>query len=96
MAHYTSVPRGTQLTEVHSGSDTRTIPSRPAVKPAARERPAATAKPPASTAKYVPPPAPEPSERPKPVKPTRGRGTATGGQDRRVPVTRPNGKKPGG
>ncbi|CAK6970828.1 procollagen C-endopeptidase enhancer a [Scomber scombrus] len=94
MAHYNSVPRGTQLTEVHSGSDTRTIPSRPAVKPAARERPAAPAKPPAPTAKYVPPPALEPTERPKPVKPTRGRGTATGGPDRRVPVTRPNGKKP--
>jgi len=87
MAHYTSVPPGTQIPVVNSGAGTRYIPSKPAVKPAAPERPA-------PPAKNVPPPAPEPTERPKPVKPTRGRGPGTTGQDRRVPVTRPNGKKP--
>ncbi|KAM7374084.1 hypothetical protein PAMP_006761 [Pampus punctatissimus] len=94
LAHYTSVPHGTQLPTVNSGAGTRSIPSKPAVKPAAPERPAITAQPPVPTAKYVPPPAPEPTKKPKPVKPARGRGTNTNGQDRRVPVTRPNGKKP--
>ena len=93
LARYNSVPRGTTLQTVDSGAGTRSIPSRPAVKPAAPKRPAATAPPPAPTAKYVPP---EPTQRPKPVKPTRGRGQGTTGQDRRVPVTRPNGKRPGG
>ncbi|XP_067463716.1 procollagen C-endopeptidase enhancer a [Thunnus thynnus] len=81
MAQYTSVPRGTQIPIVNSGAGTRTIPSKPAVKPAAPKGP-------------IPTPKYEPTERPKPVKPTRGRGPGTTGQDRRVPVTRPNGKKP--
>ncbi|KAM9847142.1 procollagen C-endopeptidase enhancer a [Aulostomus maculatus] len=86
LAQYTSVPRGTQVPIVHSGAGTRFIPSKPAVKP---EIPA-----PASTPKYVPPPAPKPSEEPKPVRPTRGRGTGTTGQNGRVGVSRPNGKRP--
>ncbi|XP_071316921.1 procollagen C-endopeptidase enhancer a [Trachinotus anak] len=90
LAHYTSVPRGSQITTVDSGAGTRSIPQKPAVKPAAPEHPA-TAKP-APTPKYVPPP--KPTSRPRPVKPTRGHGKDTTGQDRRVAVTRPNGKKP--
>ncbi|XP_008287827.1 procollagen C-endopeptidase enhancer a [Stegastes partitus] len=93
LAHYTSVPRGTDLTRVDSGAGTRSIPSRPAVRPAAPRHPA-TAQPPVATPKYVPPPAPEPTVRARPVKPTRGRGQVTPNQDRRVPVTRPNGKRP--
>ncbi|CAJ1064311.1 procollagen C-endopeptidase enhancer a [Xyrichtys novacula] len=80
LAHYTSVPRGYQPTEAETG--TRSIPHNPPVKPAAPER----------TATIAPPPAP--TERPRPVKPTRGRGQGSTGQDRRVPVTRPNGKRP--
>ncbi|XP_035480805.2 procollagen C-endopeptidase enhancer a [Scophthalmus maximus] len=88
LARYTSVPRGSQVTSVDTGANTRFIPPQPAVKPAA------TVRPPVPTAKYVPPPPPEPSERPKPVKPARGRGQDGTGQDRRVAVTRPNGKRP--
>ncbi|XP_075958084.1 procollagen C-endopeptidase enhancer a [Anarhichas minor] len=85
LARYTSVSRGSQKPPFSSGAGTRAIPPKPAVKPAA------TIKPPAPTAKYV---QPAPTMRPKPVKPTRGRGQGTTGQDRRVPVTRPNGKRP--
>ncbi|XP_031713126.1 procollagen C-endopeptidase enhancer a [Anarrhichthys ocellatus] len=85
LARYTSVSRGSQKPPFNSGAGTRAIPPKPAVKPAA------AIKPPAPTAKYV---QPAPTMRPKPVKPTRGRGQGTTGQDRRVPVTRPNGKRP--
>lgn len=87
LAHYTSIPQGSQVA-VDTGAGTRSIPSKPAVKPAAPEHPATTAQPPAPTTKHAP------TERPKPFKPTRGRGQGTTGQDRRVPVTRPNGKRP--
>ncbi|KAM9348462.1 procollagen C-endopeptidase enhancer a [Symphorus nematophorus] len=86
LAHYTSVPRGSQLPTVDTGASSRPIAPRPPVKPAAPKRPAAT--PPPPPPKYVP------TRRPRPVKPTRGRGQGTTGQDRRVPVTRPNGKRP--
>uniref|UniRef100_UPI0037E9BB90 procollagen C-endopeptidase enhancer a n=1 Tax=Semicossyphus pulcher TaxID=241346 RepID=UPI0037E9BB90 len=82
LAYYTSVPRGTEVPKINAGAGTRSIPRKPAVKPVAPER----------TATRAPPPAP--TEKPKPVKPTRGRGQGTTGQDRRVPVTRPNGKRP--
>ncbi|XP_034462765.1 procollagen C-endopeptidase enhancer a [Hippoglossus hippoglossus] len=94
LAYYTSVPRGSQITPVISGAGTRSIPLKPAVKPPVPKRPAAKQPPPAPTAKYVAPPPPEPAERPRPVKPTRGRGQPSTGQDRRVPATRPNGKRP--
>ncbi|XP_074466312.1 procollagen C-endopeptidase enhancer a [Sebastes fasciatus] len=91
LAHYTAVPRGTQIPTFNSGAGTRFIPPKPAVKPAAPKRPVATIRPPVPTAKYVPS---EPTVRPKPVKPTRGRGQGTTGPERRVPATRPNGKRP--
>nr|XP_043899047.1 procollagen C-endopeptidase enhancer a [Solea senegalensis] len=91
LAHYTSVPRGSQITTVDSGAGTRAIPRKPAVKP---QRPVETVKPPVPTPKYVPPPPPEPTERPKPVKPVRTRGQDSTGQDRRPVVPRPNGKRP--
>lgn len=90
LARYTSISPGSQVSTDEAEAGTRSIPSKPAVKPTAPERPATTAQPPAPTVKYVP------TERPKPVKPTRGRGQGTTGQDRRVAVTRPNGKRPGG
>lgn len=90
LARYTSISPGSQVSTDEAEAGTRSIPSKPAVKPIAPERPATTAQPPAPTVKYVP------TERPKPVKPTRGRGQGTTGQDRRVAVTRPNGKRPGG
>ncbi|KAJ4929977.1 hypothetical protein JOQ06_018993 [Pogonophryne albipinna] len=65
-AEYTSVPPGTQVPTSDSGAGTRSIPPKPAVKPAA---PVATAPPP----KYVP------TEATKPVKPTRGRGAGNRG-----------------
>uniref|UniRef100_A0A8C3B4C8 Procollagen C-endopeptidase enhancer a n=1 Tax=Cyclopterus lumpus TaxID=8103 RepID=A0A8C3B4C8_CYCLU len=85
LARYTSVQRGSQIPTMNSGAGTMSIPPIPAVKPAA------TIKPPVPTAKYV---RPEPTERPRPVNPTRGRGQGATGQDRRVPVTRPTGKRP--
>ncbi|XP_070700159.1 procollagen C-endopeptidase enhancer a [Pempheris klunzingeri] len=90
LAYYTSVRPGTQVPTVDMGAGTRPILPRPAAKPAAPERPAKppTVQPPVPTAKYAP------TERPKPVKPARGRGPVTTGQDRRVPVTRPSGKRP--
>ncbi|XP_028452202.1 procollagen C-endopeptidase enhancer a [Perca flavescens] len=91
LARYTSVPPGSQIPTLDSGAGTRSIPREPAVKPAESKPPAVTTQPPVPTAKYVPP---EPTEIPKPVKPTRGRGQVTTGQDRRVPITRPNGKRP--
>ncbi|XP_018547091.1 procollagen C-endopeptidase enhancer a [Lates calcarifer] len=94
LAHYTSVPRGTQITTVDSGAGTRSVPPKPAVRPIPRERPAATIQPPAPTPKYVPPPRPDPAERTRPVKPTRTRGQGATTQDRRPPVTKPNGKRP--
>ncbi|XP_054481809.1 procollagen C-endopeptidase enhancer a [Anoplopoma fimbria] len=91
LAHYTSVPSGSQITAFNSGAGTRSIPQKPAVKPAAPKVPATTIQQPVQTAKYVPP---EPTRRPKPVKPTRGRGQGATSQDKRVPVTRPIGKRP--
>lgn len=88
LAHYTSIPQGSQVATVDTGAGTRSIPSKPAVKPAVPESPATTTQPPSPTTKHMP------TERPKPFKPTRGRGQGTTGQDRRVPVTRPNGKRP--
>ncbi|XP_034746288.1 procollagen C-endopeptidase enhancer a [Etheostoma cragini] len=90
-ARYTSVPPGSQIPTLDSGASTRSITLKPAVKPAESKPPAVTKQPPVTTDKYVPP---QPTEIPKPVKPTRGRGQPTTGQDRRVPVTRPNGKRP--
>ena len=84
LAHYTSIPRGSQVVTVDSGAGTRSVPPKPAAR--------ATVQPPVPTPKYVPLP---PAERPKPVKPARGRGQDTTGQGRRVPVARPNGKRPG-
>ncbi|XP_023274135.1 procollagen C-endopeptidase enhancer 2-like [Seriola lalandi dorsalis] len=84
LAHYTSVPSGSQITAVDSGAGTRSTPPKPPVRPAVR--------PPAPNPKEVSPP--EPTSKPRPVKPTRGRGQDTTGQDRRVAVTRPNGKRP--
>ncbi|XP_069556740.1 procollagen C-endopeptidase enhancer a [Brachyistius frenatus] len=52
------------------------------------------AQPPVPTTKYAPPPPPKPTERIRPVKPTRGRGQGTTDKDRRVTVSRPNGKRP--
>ncbi|TNN86840.1 Procollagen C-endopeptidase enhancer 1 [Liparis tanakae] len=85
LARYTSIQQGSQIPIINSGAGSRYIPPISAVKPAA------TIKPAVPTAKYV---QPEPTRRPKPVKPTRGRGQGTTGQDRKVPVTRPNGKRP--
>uniref|UniRef100_A0A665XA50 Procollagen C-endopeptidase enhancer 2-like n=1 Tax=Echeneis naucrates TaxID=173247 RepID=A0A665XA50_ECHNA len=87
LAHYTSIPRGSDITTINSGARTSFTPPKPAVKPAVPERPAVS-----PTVKNVPPPVP--TGRPRPVKPTRGRGQDTPGQDRRVPVARPNGKRP--
>ncbi|XP_068187522.1 procollagen C-endopeptidase enhancer a [Antennarius striatus] len=65
------------------------VPPEPAVERVPpKPKPASTAPPPAPTTKFVP------TVRPKPMKPTRGRGQGATGQDRRVPVTRPNGKRP--
>ncbi|XP_038564497.1 procollagen C-endopeptidase enhancer a [Micropterus salmoides] len=76
LAHYTSIPRGSHIPIVDSGAGTRSIPPKPAVRPVAPERPATTAPSHIPTTKYVP------TEKPKPLKPTRGRGQG------------PNGKRP--
>ncbi|XP_076024928.1 procollagen C-endopeptidase enhancer a [Genypterus blacodes] len=89
LAHYTTILRGSQITAVDSGAPVRTIPIRPLVP----RRPAITPKPPVLTTKAPAPPAPEPTRRAKPVKPTRTRVPGTTGQDRRVVVTNPNGKR---
>lgn len=89
IAHYTSVTPGTQVSRADAGAGTRAIPPKPAGKPTPPELPATTAKPPATTVKYVP------TERPRPVKPNRGRGQGSTGQDRRVPVNGSNGRRPG-
>ncbi|XP_040007292.1 procollagen C-endopeptidase enhancer a [Xiphias gladius] len=94
LAHYTSIPRGSEIITAESGAGTRSIHPKPAVKPAAPERPAATLKPPVPTTKYVPSLPPKLAERYKPVKPVRVRQPDTTSQGRRVPVTRPNGKRP--
>ncbi|KAG7223353.1 hypothetical protein INR49_015709 [Caranx melampygus] len=86
LAQYMSVPKGSQITPVDSGHATRSTPRRPSVVPVAPKRPVAV--------QPTPVPPPEPTGRPRPVKPTRGRGQDNLGQDRRVPVTRPNGKRP--
>ncbi|XP_029957686.1 procollagen C-endopeptidase enhancer a [Salarias fasciatus] len=83
LAHYTSVPRGSQITSVDSEAGTRDVSQRPAVKP--------TAQPVVPTTRYEPPPRPVPTAR---VKPTRGRGQGTTGQGRRVTGTGTNGKRP--
>uniref|UniRef100_A0A3Q3WE29 Uncharacterized protein n=1 Tax=Mola mola TaxID=94237 RepID=A0A3Q3WE29_MOLML len=88
IAHYTSVTPGTQVSRADAGAGTRAIPPKPAGKPTPPELPATTAKPPATTVKYVP------TERPRPVKPNRGRGQGSTGQDRRVPVNGSNGRRP--
>lgn len=88
LAQYTSVPKGSPITPVDSGYGTRSTPQRPPVAaPATPKRPVIV------QPTLAPPPAP--TRRPRPVKPTRGRGQDSSGQDRRVPVTRPNGKRPG-
>ncbi|XP_019714389.1 procollagen C-endopeptidase enhancer a [Hippocampus comes] len=95
LATYTSIPRGSDAAVVHSaGAGTRSIPAKPAVKPAVRVVPMTAAPPPAPTIKYVPPAAPEPTKKPKPVRPTNGRGTGTTGQDRGTVDSRPNGGRP--
>lgn len=94
LAHYNSVPRGTEISTDDVGAVTRSTPQKPPVKPAQPRRPAATStttQPPSPTVRY------EPTQRPRTVQPSRGRGRENTGQDRRVPVTRPNanGKRPG-
>ncbi|CAN9501657.1 unnamed protein product [Ophioblennius macclurei] len=97
LAHYTSVPRGSQIPTIDSEAGTRSIPQRPAVKPEVpRQRPAPTEQPVVPDTRLVPPPAPRPTVK---VKPTRGRGqggTGQGatGQGRRVTATGTNGKRP--
>ncbi|KAJ0061807.1 hypothetical protein NL108_012464, partial [Boleophthalmus pectinirostris] len=86
LAQYTSFPQGSSIPSRESHY-TRTVPSVPVVKPYAPKKPATTTQPPTTT-KYVPPPPPATTP-PKPVKPTRGRGSESG------PVTRQNGRKPG-
>ncbi|KAM3868665.1 procollagen C-endopeptidase enhancer a [Diretmus argenteus] len=88
LASYTSVPPGTQILPVDSapGARVQSVPSKPDVKPFVPERPAII------TTTTMAPPVPEPTRRPKPVKPvkpTRGRVPGTTGQDRRVVPTRP-------
>lgn len=95
LAHYSSVPRGTEISTDDVGAVSRSTPPIPPVKPVETKKPATTTQPPAPTVKY------EPTRRPRPVQPTRGRGRENAGQDRRVPVSRPNGpngngKRPGG
>lgn len=90
LAHYTSVPHGSQVSTKDVGAGTRYTSPNSAGKPAVPKRPAPTLPPPATTVKY------EPTEKPKLVKPTRGRGQGTTGPNRRVPGTGPNGKRPGG
>lgn len=92
LAHYSSVPRGTEISTDDVGAVSRSTPPIPPVKPVEPRRPATTTQPPAPTVKY------EPTRRPRPVQPTRGRGRENTGQDRRVPVSRPNGngKRPRG
>lgn len=89
IARYTSVTPGTQVSRADAGAGTRVIPRKPAVKPSLPNLPATTTKPPPTTAKYVP------TEKPRPVKPNRGRGQGSTGQDRRVPVNGSNGRRPG-
>lgn len=92
LAHYNSVPRGTEISTDDVGPVTRSTPLKPPVKPAEPRRPAATTttQPPAPTVRH------EPTRRPRPVQPSRGQGRENTGQDRRVPVSRPNanGKRP--
>ncbi|CAL9685809.1 unnamed protein product [Knipowitschia caucasica] len=78
LVQYTSFPQGSS---VPSHPNTRTIPLVPIIKPYIPTESVTTTKAP------VPPPLP--TFTPKPVKPTRGRGSAS------APVTRPNGRKPG-
>ncbi|KAM3601421.1 uncharacterized protein V6R79_012645 [Siganus canaliculatus] len=88
LAYYNSVPRDSQTATVNTGVASRPSPPRPAVKPVAPQRPVTTAAPPPiPTLKNVP------TQKPRPERPTRGRGQGAG-QDRRVPVTRPNGRRP--
>ncbi|XP_041864946.1 procollagen C-endopeptidase enhancer a isoform X2 [Melanotaenia boesemani] len=71
LAHYTTIPHGSQAPTIDS--DRRSIFSESSAKPAEPKHPSVTAPPPIPTTKHVPPPALNPTERPKPVKPTRGR-----------------------
>ncbi|XP_074528444.1 procollagen C-endopeptidase enhancer a [Halichoeres trimaculatus] len=87
-ATYNSFPRGSQIPSVDGGAGTRSIPPNPAVKPKPKPEP----EPEPERTPTAQPPAP--TERPKAVKPTRGRGQGATGQDRRVPATRPNGRRP--
>ncbi|XP_056140796.1 procollagen C-endopeptidase enhancer a [Lampris incognitus] len=101
LASYTSIPRGSRTPTVDHGPGphVESGPSKPAVKPMAPKRPAipsVTTQPTTTTTKHVPPPAPKPTGRPKPVKTTRTRNPGTTGQtqDRKV-VTRPTeGRRP--
>lgn len=93
LAHYTSVPRGTEISTDDVTAVSRSSPPVRPVKPIQPRQPATTTtQPPAPTVKS------EPTRRPRPVQPSRGRGRENTGQDRRVPVSRPNGngKRPGG
>ncbi|KAF7652271.1 hypothetical protein LDENG_00099140 [Lucifuga dentata] len=83
LSHYTSIPRDSQIPAVDSEVVT---PFKHFEHPTTTTT---TTHPPVPTTKYQAPPAPEPTERPKPIKPTRGRVPGTTGQDRRVAVTRP-------
>ncbi|KAF3706618.1 Procollagen C-endopeptidase enhancer 1 Procollagen COOH-terminal proteinase enhancer 1 [Channa argus] len=94
LAHYTSVRPGSQIPTFASGAGTRSIPPKPAVKPErVPKRPATTVEPAVPTTKHVPPPPPEPTARLAPVKPPRGRGQGSTGQNGRVGGSPPNGKR---
>lgn len=88
LAHYSSVPRGT---EISTDDVSRSIPPIPPVKPVEPRQPATTTQPPAPSVKY------EPTPKPRPVQPSRSRERENTGKDTRVPVSRPNGngKRPG-
>ncbi|KAE8287927.1 Procollagen C-endopeptidase enhancer 2 Procollagen COOH-terminal proteinase enhancer 2 [Larimichthys crocea] len=86
-AQYNSFPLGSEIPAVDT-SRTTFVPRKPVVRPVPRERLTTTTQPPVPTTKYVP------TEKPKPVKPPRGRGQGNTSPDGRVVVARPNGKRP--
>uniref|UniRef100_A0A8C5HXM2 Procollagen C-endopeptidase enhancer 2-like n=1 Tax=Gouania willdenowi TaxID=441366 RepID=A0A8C5HXM2_GOUWI len=73
LAHYTSVPRGSQTPTV----DSRVIPSRPEVRPAAPKPPTTKAPAPIPPIRHVPRPRPKPTTRPV----TRPNGKRPGSQN---------------
>ncbi|XP_047463690.1 procollagen C-endopeptidase enhancer a [Mugil cephalus] len=91
LAHYTSAPRGSQFPRVSSGAGTRSVPSKPAVKPAAPKRPPTTTQAPmTTTTKNVPPP-PKPTSK---VKVNGNRRQGSTNQNRTPHVATPSGRRP--